>query len=216
MGYPARIVFAGRASTAKGLDTALIVVSQLFERYGDNIRFDIVGGGREQAYFEQWTADAGLEKIVNFHGWLPHHQVLELLIPAHFLFLPSKSSEGWPKVLSEAMTCGAVPIASGLSAIPQVLEGTQAGIALPGHDVPGFVQAIARLIDEPERWYAMSQAGLAAAPLFTYERYLMAVDELFATAYGASPLNAAYVNKMRHKFDSAGHDLPRQFWLESV
>ncbi len=215
MDFPARILFVGHASAAKGLDTALTVVRQLFQKYGDKIKFDIVGGGPEQARFEQWAAKAGLGEVVAFHGWLPHYRVAELMMPAHFLFLPSKS-EGWPKVLSEAMTFGAVPIASDVAAVPQILADTKAGIALPGHDVPGFVQAMAQLIDEPERWLAMSQAGLAAAPLFAYERYLMAVNDLFATAYGHSPLNTEYVTAARQKFDAAVHNLPRQFWLEGA
>ncbi len=214
MDYPVRILFVGHASKAKGLDTALAVIKQLYERYSDKIKFDVVGGGGEQTYFEQWAAEAGLEKIVTFYGWLPHPQVLKLMVPAHFLFLPSRSSEGWPKVLSEAMVFGTVPVASDVSAIPQILAETKAGIALPGHDVLGFAQAIANLIEEPEKWRVMSQAGLAAAPLFTYERYLIAVDELFARVYGESPLNVPYVNKMRQKFDALAKDLPGQFWLE--
>jgi hypothetical protein len=38
------------------------------------------------------------------------------------------------------------------------------------------------------KWKTMSLAGIDAAPLFTYERYLMALDEVFISAYGSSPL----------------------------
>ncbi len=211
---PVQIIFAGHTSKAKGLDTALSVVRQLYAQYGNNIKFDIVGGGDEQPLFIQCMKEAGLEKIVTFHGWLPHSKVLKLMTPAHFILLPSKSSEGWPKVLSEAMTYGVVPIASDVSAIPQILSDTKAGISLPADEVLGFVNAISQLIDKPDQWREMSKAGLAAAPLFTYERYLIAVDELFSTAYGQSPLEAGYTGRMRQKFAHAAQDLPRQFWLE--
>ena len=113
------------------------------------------------------------------------------------------------------MAYGAVPIASAISSIPQILERTKAGVALDAQDVPGFVQAISALIENPATWQEMSRAGLAAAPLFTYERYLMAVDALFASAYGKSPLNARYVAEMRRRFsDAAASELPYQFWLE--
>jgi glycosyltransferase involved in cell wall biosynthesis len=86
--------------------------------------------------------------------------------------LPSDFSEGWPKVLSEGMAYGAVPIAGAVSSIPQVLADTGAGLALPPLDIGAYVEAIDALLQDPARWEEMSRKSLEAAHAFTYEVYM--------------------------------------------
>jgi glycosyltransferase involved in cell wall biosynthesis len=117
---------------------------------------------------------------------LSHQGVCEALRDAHLILLPSRAPEGWPKVLSEAMAYGVAPLSSCVSAIPQVLDETGAGVALPPDDVAGYARVIQGLAAEPARWRAMVEAGLRAAPRFTYERYLMRLDEMLAAVYGDS------------------------------
>ena len=50
---------------------------------------------------------------------------------------------------------------------------------------------------DPPKWKEMSLAGIDAAPLFTYERYLTALDEMFITAYGSSPLKQEVLMEIR-------------------
>jgi glycosyltransferase involved in cell wall biosynthesis len=195
---PARLVFVGNVEAAKGIETALQVVRELV-KMGFDLRFDIFGDGPERPEYEQASADLSLAGITSFHGWVSHDQVKESLGRAHFILLPSTSSEGWPKVLSEAMTFGVIPVASNISAIPQVLKDAGAGYALPAQNVAGFSAAIAETLKEPERWKAMSLAGIAAAPRFSYERYLVALDEMFRLYYGYSPMRAGVIEGMREK-----------------
>jgi glycosyltransferase involved in cell wall biosynthesis len=84
--------------------------------------------------------------------------------------LPS-STEGWPKVLSEAMAFRCVPLATAVSCIPQVLYAAQAGVALPAYDERGFVDQIGRFLLDPAGWRRMADNGHRAAAGFTYEVY---------------------------------------------
>jgi glycosyltransferase involved in cell wall biosynthesis len=186
LGKPVRFVFAGRTDTAKGLGRALEIIKGV-THYSQDIHFDVLGDGPERSKFEQMTDALGLTEKVTFRGWVPHDQISDYLARSHFMLLPS-DTEGWPKVLSEAMGYGVVPIASNVSAIPQILDQTKAGVALPVENVDEFVGAITDIIGDSRKWKTMSLAGIEAAPLFTYERYLMALDEMFISAYGSSPL----------------------------
>jgi glycosyltransferase involved in cell wall biosynthesis len=94
------------------------------------------------------------------------------------MLLPS-SSEGWPKVLSEAMAYGVVSVASNVSCIPQILGTTGAGLSLRPDDLDGFAAAVVRLARDPERWSAVSRAAVATAQSFTYDSYLTEVRRLF-------------------------------------
>ena len=199
LGRPPRLVFVGRTETAKGLHTTLQVLKELRSEFQD-VRLDVFGDGAERGHFEQMSEHLGVADNVHFQGWVPHDQVLEFLLQADFILLPSLT-EGWPKVLSEAMSYGVVPIASNVSAIPQILEETRCGAALPPDDVPGFVEAILDITQTPGKWKTMSQEGMRSAPRFTYERYLVALDDMFASFYGASPMKQDVIQEIRAQLD---------------
>lgn len=203
---PYRFVFVGRANNEKGMGNALKIVKQVSDQSGAAVSFDIVGDGDESRTFEKLSVDLGISRNSTFHGWLPHAKVLDLLKPAHFLLLPS-ASEGWPKVLSEAMLYGVVPLASAISAIPQILDETAAGLSFAPNELVAFADAILRLIDNPEEWKAYGRAGLSSAHLFTYERYLLALNDMLAQFYGSSPMNQKLMRELAEKLE-AFHSQP--------
>ncbi len=128
-------------------------------------------------------------------------RVCEILQDAHLILLPSYAPEGWPKVLSEAMAYGVVPISSQVSAIPQVLAEVGTGAALPPKDVSGYVQAIRTILDEPGLWREMVEAGLRAAPRFTYERYLIRLNEMLSSTYGDPCFDRGVMAELRSAWD---------------
>jgi glycosyltransferase involved in cell wall biosynthesis len=203
---PIRIVFAGRTETAKGVGRSLEILRGVLQ-YSRDVQLDILGDGPERSKFERMSQDLGLAEKVRFHGWLPHDQVRDFLAHSHFMLLPS-ASEGWPKVLSEAMSYGVVPIASNISAIPQILEETKAGVALPADDINGFVKMIIEIMRDFPKWKEMSLSGIDAASDFTYERYLLALDEMFISAYGFSPLKQDVLMEVRHQLEALLSESP--------
>jgi glycosyltransferase involved in cell wall biosynthesis len=179
---PFHLLFVGRVETSKGAGRVLQVAREL-KKNGLDFVVDFIGDGPERSVFEEWSKEHGLASSCAFHGWLPRSALSEFYARAHFLVFPS-DSEGWPKVLSEAMAFGAVPIAGAVSSIPQILGETGAGLAVPPLDVNAFVQAVLDYTAHPGRWQAASRAGLAAAPRFTYEHYLQVLSQTFQDAWG--------------------------------
>jgi glycosyltransferase involved in cell wall biosynthesis len=70
------------------------------------------------------------EQAIFFHGNQPAAIVTEAYKRSHFLFLASQS-EGWPKVVAEAMWHGCIPIATPVSCVPWML-----GIENPKSQIP--------------------------------------------------------------------------------
>jgi glycosyltransferase involved in cell wall biosynthesis len=203
---PIRLVFVGRTASAKGLGVALQVVRQLVEGGegvpGLDVTFDVLGDGPERAQFERVSQQVELDAVVRFHGWVAHERVCEMLRDAHFILLPSQT-EGWPKVLSEAMAYGVVPISSHVSAIPQVLAEVGSGVALAPDDVSGYARAIRHIVHESGVWEAMVAAGLRAARRFTYERYLMRLDEMLSSTYGSHCFDSGVMAELAGRWDAA-------------
>lgn len=180
---PFYLLFVGRVETAKGAGRVMQIAREL-KNNGLDFVVDFIGDGPERPAFEAWSQEHGLASCLTFHGWLPRPALADFYARAHFLVFPSDSSEGWPKVLSEAMAFGAVPIAGAVSSIPQILAETGAGVALLPLDVNAFVKAVLDYAAHPGRWQAASRAGMAAAPRFTYEHYLQVLSQTFCDAWG--------------------------------
>lgn len=178
---PLRIVFVGRIDTAKGTGRILDIAEQLHDA---DVAFDIdlIGDGPERARFEDYAKQKGIRTLVHFRGWLARDRIDAYYERAHFILFPSSSSEGWPKVLSEAMAYGAVPVASNISSIPYYVERSDAGKTFPPDDVQAFTQQIIYYLKNPEVWKIASQNSLKVAERFSYENYLKDVRELLSSA----------------------------------
>lgn len=184
LSVPYQLLFVGAMETDKGVGR-ILQMAELLKARGIEFVLHLVGGGAGQPYWEDWSREHGLSSFVFFHGWLPRPALADFYARAHFLVFPSVS-EGWPKVLSEAMAYGVVPVAGAVSCIPQILAETGAGVAVPPLDIGSLLQALEAFLSQPERWKASSLASMAAAPLFTYEHYLKAVAGMFRQAWGIS------------------------------
>jgi len=173
---PIRGVFVGRIDDIKGAPVAVEIIRRCVELDID-IALDLVGDGPARAELEARAKALGLASRVRFTGWLPPERVLELYEPAHLSLLPSRT-EGWPKVLSEAMAFGVVPVASRVGAIPAYLERWRIGAAVEITAIDDYVAAIAAYAHDPERWRLESKRAAEAAAVFTFRHYLEAVDAL--------------------------------------
>ncbi len=172
---PLQLLFVGRVEKAKGADLLPDIVHELRGR-GLKVRLDVAGDGPLRGPL---SAVAG----VAVHGWLPHPALERLYRSAHILLLPSVS-EGWPKVASEAMAYGVVPIVTAVSVIPEVLARTAAGVAVEQRSSPAFAAAVAELVARPSRWAEMSAAGTLAAARFTYDSYVGSIRRLVREVLG--------------------------------
>lgn len=178
---PIHIVFVGRVDEAKGIGRIIDVAHRLNDTELD-FAIDIIGDGPERQKFEDEARIKRVTDRIHFHGWLARDQVDTFYEKAHFILFPSTSSEGWPKVLSEAMAFGVVPLASNISSIPYFIENAEAGKTLPANDIEGFVQAILGYVNNPDAWKQASQNGLKLAERFSYQNYLNDVRKLIEDA----------------------------------
>jgi glycosyltransferase involved in cell wall biosynthesis len=177
LGEPIRLLFVGRLDEDKGCGRALEVLARL-KAECIPASLEIVGDGPDRARFESQAAASRIDEIAHFHGWVPRRSLASFYRPAHFLLLPSSSSEGWPKVLSEGMAYGAVPLTSDVSSIPQLLATFRSGRALKAGDREAFVAAIRQYHREPALWKTESRHAVRAASAFAYDVYLDAVRKL--------------------------------------
>jgi glycosyltransferase involved in cell wall biosynthesis len=182
---PVRLLLVGRLEAAKGVGQALEVLARL-QRQGVPASLDLVGDGDERPAYEHRCRELGLTGVVSFRGWMPRAELAPIYARSHCLLLPT-SNEGWPKVLSEGMAYGAVPLTSAVSCIPQYLAAFGTGQAIANGALDEYCRAIAEYVNQPATWMTQSRNAMEAATSFTYAAYLKAVGRLLGLPEPASP-----------------------------
>jgi glycosyltransferase involved in cell wall biosynthesis len=110
--------FVGALNNHKGVDKILEALKCLDSKDIKYI-FHFVGDGPQRIDFEKTAKLLRLEII--FHGFLAKDAISNIYSRCDFIILPSKS-EGFPKVIGEAMNFGCIPIVSDVSCISQYIQ----------------------------------------------------------------------------------------------
>jgi glycosyltransferase involved in cell wall biosynthesis len=157
---PLRILFSGRLVPEKRIST-LIEALALAKQSGLDFEATIVGDGIERAALEEKVKLNELENDVRFIGALPFDESLRWNEWADCLVLPSQNSEGWPKVIAEAMCYGVVCIGVDHGQVGRMLEGR--GFLLPHGDAQEIVDAILEISNDADAFSETSKkAGVWA------------------------------------------------------
>lgn len=177
-GPPWSVVFSGRLEEPKGAHVAVETVLELRIR-GLDVSLDLVGDGPLRPWVEERIAGDS-SGAIRLHGWMRRDELEEVLARAQVMLLPTTASEGFPKVLAEAMAFGCVPVTSPVSSIGQVLGATGGSIVVePDCSWADAVQTV--LAQDSDR---LRREGLAAVRRFSYSAYLVAVQRLAADEWG--------------------------------
>jgi len=123
-----QFVFVGTLSQGKRPLLAVQIIEKLHKQ-GYNVNLSLYGEGEMRGELENYVVKNNLSSYVDLKGNQPKEKVKVALQHAHFLILPSKS-EGWPKVVAEAMFWGCLPIVTPISCVPYMLDYGERGILI--------------------------------------------------------------------------------------
>jgi glycosyltransferase involved in cell wall biosynthesis len=87
-----------------------------------------IGDGPEFERLQNLLVDHPCKSVVKIVGGQSKESVMNILKESHFLFLPTTSPEGFPKVLAEAWLNKCIPVVSNISSIPQYVRDMETGI----------------------------------------------------------------------------------------
>lgn len=139
------VLYVGRLSMEKSLETLLYATSFLYRNNGD-INLLIVGDGPERKKLEKLTIDLGLGNRIQFLG--VRSDIYELLRMADVLVLPSRI-EGFPMAILEGMASGAVVVTTNVGAIPEVVNEKTGLLFNPGDD-PELANLLEKALNDKE------------------------------------------------------------------
>ena len=159
--------FVGALNKHKGVDKILKAINEL--NFKNNIKFHFVGDGFDRFEFEK------IAKYINttiiFHGFLEKDAISSIYSKCDFIILPSKS-EGFPKVIGEAMNYGCIPIVSDVSCISQYIQNGVNGFLIKpitSKEIIKNIQLAIKLNGNEKE--IIKKYNYELAEKFTYEYY---------------------------------------------
>jgi glycosyltransferase involved in cell wall biosynthesis len=176
-----RLILVGRQERGKGTEILLDAARELSGELPD-LTVDVVGDGSALNEFRARAASLGLRDRVRFHGKVDRTRVIELLQGAGLFCFPT-ASEGFPKVVLEAMACGLPVITTRVSVLP-FLIGADCGVILEERGAPALAEAVRRCLRDGDAYRRMSRAAIARARQYSLERWRDTIGEWMRAAWG--------------------------------
>ena len=139
------ILYVGRLSAEKNLESLIDAVAKLLGRF--DVRITLVGQGPLRERLETSAKQRGVP--VQFVPLVEHHRLPDVYVAADAFVLPS-FTEGHPKVLLEAMSCGVACVASDVSGNRAVLTDGETGLLFNPHDPGALADRLEHVLAHPD------------------------------------------------------------------
>jgi glycosyltransferase involved in cell wall biosynthesis len=179
------LILVGHLDFIKGIDIAILAMSELRRRGRCCPILNIYGRGALRNYLEEMVAVLGLAEAVRFCGTQP--DILADCPSTDILIMPSRNESG-PLVVAEAMSRGMPIVSSDVGGVREMLPDEQYGrIAPPGSPVAladsieALLSDIADGTTKPELLISRHRA------LYTDERMAQCIERVYEDAQ-SSPL----------------------------
>ena len=167
-----QIIYAGRLSKEKGIDTLLDTAKHLPPEYN----LLIAGKGPEE---EKVRNVANSKTNVHYLGYQSKQNTISLIRGSDLLIQPS-IMEGMSSTLLEAMGCGTCIIASNVGGNPEIIENNKTGVLIEPNNTEKLLDKISDLLTEKGKRSKMVDEGLKTIVKYDWKT----VGKLYLDIYG--------------------------------
>lgn len=148
------ILYVGRLSQEKGIDTLLKACALLRQR-GQDFQLDVYGDGPLRNSSQARAAQSNLNGCVFFHGPAPRKLLGGIYRQGDIVCVPSRS-DPLPAVVLEAMICGVPPVGCASGGIPFLVGDMADELLVASDDAGALAERLATFLSNPERRAAVA------------------------------------------------------------
>jgi glycosyltransferase involved in cell wall biosynthesis len=172
---PVKLIFVGGLNEGKRPKLSLEVALKLHQN-GIQNEIHFFGDGVQRLELEKFINENQMQTYALLHGNVDAFEVKFALQKSHFLIFISKS-EGWPKVVAEAMFWSCLPLTSTVSCVPQMVGYGERGDLLKA-DSNSIFQKIIDYINQPELYFEKCEKAMIWSRQYTLERFETELESL--------------------------------------
>ncbi|MDD3771549.1 MAG: glycosyltransferase [Weeksellaceae bacterium] len=172
-----KFIFVGALTKGKQPLLSVSVIQKLKEN-GHQVQLNIFGEGPERSVIEKYIIENDLIHEVILHGNCDKEVIKKAYQTTHFLLFISQS-EGWPKVVAEAMFWGCLPITSRVSCIPYMLANGERG-ALVNTNADEIVTVVENYLQHSEKHNQQARYAMQWSRQFTMERFEEGIKKIIS------------------------------------
>ena len=168
---PLTFCFVGRLEREKGVERIITAFRALNDEQAGKVKaVHFVGQGLEMDRFKRLCEHSSIPFL--FHGALPRHEVFAIYRSSDVFLLPTTASEGFPKVIAEAMNFGCIPVVSDISAIGHYIKHGQNGVLLEAVTSEHLKRCIVDLLTmTPKAYESLHDGFYELVCKFTFSHY---------------------------------------------
>jgi glycosyltransferase involved in cell wall biosynthesis len=176
------LIIVCRQDREKGTGTVIESLPLILKDF-PQATLEVVGDGPDLPEFKRMADANGVSERITFHGKVNHESVISLLRQADLFCYPTVASEGFPKVVHEALACGLPVVTTRVSVLPELI-GTECGILLDDTNPATVAKAVKSVIQDVERYHAMSAQAGKTARKFSLEQWRDVIGDHLRAAWG--------------------------------
>ena len=173
-----KFIFVGTFSKGKQPLLSVKTIEKLLSHNYD-VQLDMYGEGSEFNSVKKYIHDKELSNRINLHGNKSKEIVKKAFQKAHFLIFISKS-EGWPKVVAEAMFWRCLPISTDISCVNYMLDfGNRGEILNPNSSVEEISEIILNYIHKEKSYQEKVLSAQQWSQNFTLNKLESEIKKIF-------------------------------------
>jgi len=183
--YPSgrlKLVIACRQDKEKGTGVLIESLPEILQTYS-NATLDVIGTGASLGDFKALAERLGVQDRVKFWGKLEHGELMRVLRQSDLFCYPTRASEGFPKVVLEALACGLPVVTTRVSVLPQLMSAG-GGFVMNELSPAAVAAAVRSVLRDPQQYLAMSEKATATAARFSLEQWRTEIGGLLKAAWG--------------------------------
>lgn len=163
------LIFVGRLSKSKGIEDAILALSEISKKY-DSIKFWIVGNGEEEYsnYLKNIIKKHKLDNKIIFFGYVSEEKKFELMGKAHILVAPSMK-EGWGLIVPEAGYVLTPAVGYDVEGLKEVIINGKTGYLTSKNNYKELAKETIRLLNDNDTYKKFAKAAKELSLSYNWE-----------------------------------------------
>lgn len=183
-----KLIIACRQEEGKGTDTVIKSLPLILKEF-PRTTLEVLGSGSFMSDLEALVERLNLRERVFFRGKVEQSKVVEVMKQCHVFCFPTQASEGFPKVVLEALACGLPVVTTEVSVLPQLIS-KDCGVLIEEPTPEKLSSAIESVFSSKEEYERMSAAAVAKAQQYSLEDWRDSIGETLRRSWNVPSLSS--------------------------